>query len=38
MKDEVMGHVAWIGKIKDSYRIVVRKYEDRRPLRRCRHG
>jgi hypothetical protein len=32
-----VGHVAYMGAMRNAYRILVRKPEGRRPLRRSRH-
>jgi len=33
----LLGHVAHIGEVRNAYRILVRKPEGKRPLRRFRH-
>jgi len=32
------GHIAWIGAVRNAYKISVGKYEGKKPCRRLRHG
>jgi hypothetical protein len=32
-----VGHVACMGEMKNTYKILIREPEGRRPLRKCRH-
>jgi hypothetical protein len=33
-----MEHVAYVGEMRDAYKILVTNLKGKKPLRRCRHG